>query len=198
MKRLASMRELLEAAVLLAGTPGQGYVERRGIPVEVAHAEGLRYTADWGGRPAVIAGLYDQYGSLTSIHGRYFHVVRGQDKMHTIGPGGGVIEVHGGLSTEPLVVVEGLFDALSLGVCGYGCIATIGRAVPWLPEAAAERRVYVAFDNGNAGDSSAGELLRQIPGAQRIRPPGKSQDWNSALVKRGRTAVIRHLEEVIR
>jgi hypothetical protein len=192
------MREALDRAVPLAGTPGQEYVERRGIPLEIADAAGVRYAADWAGRPAVIVGLCDPRAELTSVHGRYFHVVRGQDKMHTIGPGGGVIEVCTGLSTETLVIVEGLFDALSLAVCGYACVATIGRPVPWLPAAAVERRVYVAFDNGRAGEDGARELLSQIPGARRVRPPDRSLDWNTALVKRGRTVVRRHLEECIR
>jgi hypothetical protein len=188
------MRELLAAAALLTGTPGQEYVERRGIPVAIAHDAAVRYAADWAGRPAVIVGLYDREGALVSVHGRYFHVVRGQDKMHTIGPGGGVINVLGGWRADPLIVVEGLFDALSLAVCGRACVATIGRAVPWLAELAAGRHAYIAFDNGRSGDESAARLAF----GQRIRPPGKSLDWNTALVKRGRAAVTRHLEEWIR
>jgi len=188
------MRELLAAAAPIAGTPGEEYVERRGIPVAVAQAAGVRYAADWDGRPAVIIGLYDREGELVSIHGRHFHVVRGQDKMHTIGPGGGVIEVLGGWHVDPLIVVEGLFDALSLAVCGRACVATIGRAVPWLADVAAGRSAYIAFDNGRSGDASAARLAF----GQRIHPPGRSLDWNTALVKRGRAVVMRHLEESIR
>jgi hypothetical protein len=191
------MCEELERAVPLAGTTGQKYVERRGIPVEVADGAGVRYAADWGGRPAVVVGLYDRHDALVSVHGRYFHVVRGQDKMRTIGPGGGVINVRGGWRMNPLIVVEGLFDALSLAVCGCSCIATIGRPVAWLPEIAAGRRAYVAFDNGRAGDESAARLTAWLADARRVYPPGRSLDWNSALVRRGRSAMTRYLEKVI-
>lgn len=182
---------------VLVGTPGQAYVERRGIPVDIANAAGVRYAADWGGRPAVIVELYDQHGVVTSVHGRYLHVVRGQDKMRTVGPGGGVINVLGGWRMDPLIIVEGLFDALSLAVCGFACAATIGRHVPWLPEVATERPVFVAFDNGRSGEVNAAQLMAELSGARRVHPPGRSQDWNSALVKRGRAAVSRWLKEVI-
>ena len=49
--------ELLARAVPLAGTPGQAYVERRGIPIEVAAAAGVRFDGDFGGRAAVIVAL---------------------------------------------------------------------------------------------------------------------------------------------
>jgi Toprim domain len=182
----------------LAGTPGQAYVERRGISVEIADAAGVRYAADWDGRPAVIVELHDRHEAVTSVHGRYLQVVRGQDKMHTIGPGGGVINVLGGWRVDPFIIVEGLFDALSLAVCGFACVATIGRHVSWLPEAAAGRQVYVAFDNGRSGDESAELLLSELSDGHRVHPPGPSQDWNSALVKRGPTAVTRWLQEAIR
>src|SRR5689334_20247483 len=103
----------------LPGTPGQAYVERRGIPVMVAENAGVRYAADWAGRPAVVVALLDNRGALASVHGRYLSVLRGQDKMLTIGPGGGVVNVAGGWRMDPLIVVEGLFDALSLAVCGF-------------------------------------------------------------------------------
>jgi hypothetical protein len=159
------LEEALTSAVSLAGTPGQEYVERRGIPLGVAEAAGVRFASDWGGRPAVIVGLYDRHGVLTSVHGRYFHVVRGQDKMRTIGPGGGAIGVLGGWRIDPLIIVEGLFDALSLAVCGYACVATIGRPVPWLPEITAGRSAWIGFDNSRSGDESASPLLATLPGA---------------------------------
>jgi hypothetical protein len=185
------MHDLLARASPLAGTPGQEYVERRGIPLEIADAACVRYAADWGGRPAVIVGLYDQHGALTSVHGRYFQVVRGQDKMRTIGPGGGVISVIDGMRAEPLIIVEGLFDALSLAVCAHPSIATSGRPIPWLPEFASGRRVYIAFDRSRSADENARQLMAKLPQARRIHPPGRSQDWNTALVKHGRAAVAR-------
>ena len=46
-------------AAALAGTAGQTYVEKRGVPLQVAEAAGVRFDADFGGRPAVLAPLLD-------------------------------------------------------------------------------------------------------------------------------------------
>jgi DNA primase len=116
--------------------------------------------------------------------------------MLTIGPGGGAIGVLDGWLTDPLLIVEGLFDALSLAVCGYACIATIGRCVPWLPEAASGRAVWLAFDAGRSGDAEGARLAAQLTHStvHRLSPPGRSKDWNTALVKRGRAAVTGWLQ----
>jgi hypothetical protein len=186
-----SPQETLARATPLVGTPGQAYVERRGIPVGIADAAGVRYMCDFAGRPAVIVGLYDQHGELRSVHGRYLTVTRTQDKMLTIGPGGGTINVLDGWRSDPLIVVEGLFDALSLAVCGIGCAGAIGRWVPWIPEIAGTRTAWLAFDAGRSGEAEFARYAEHFPSGQvrRMLPPGRSKDWNTALVKRGRHAV---------
>lgn len=175
----------------LAGTAGEMYVQRRGITMKVAEAAGVRYVDDFAGRPAVIVGLYDHNGMLVSVHGRYLKVNRRQDKMLTIGPGGGTVNVLGGWQTEPLILVEGLFDALSLAVCGFACVATIGRWVPWISDIAAGRTVWLAFDAGRSGEREVSRYAEQMRAAnvRRILPPGRSKDWNTALVKRGAKTV---------
>ena len=190
-----SPAELLARAVPLAGTPGQAYVERRGVPVEVADAAGVRFEADFGGRAAVIVALRDRSDSLVSVHGRYLTVVRGQDKMLTIGPGNGMIAVLGGWQTEPLILVEGLFDALSLATCGSACLATIGRWARWLPDVTAGRVVWLAFDASRPGEADAARFTGLLPGAEvrRLLPPPLCKDWSTALVKCGRIAVTRWL-----
>jgi hypothetical protein len=142
----------LARAQPLETTDGHAYVERRGVPVDIATAAGVRFDPDWAGRPAVLIALRDCDDEIRSVHGRYLHNVRGQDKMLTIGPGGGAISVLGGWRSDPLIVVEGLFDALSLAVCGHSAIATIGRDVPWLPSIAAGRAVHIAFDGNRPGE----------------------------------------------
>jgi hypothetical protein len=97
-------------AVPLAGTLGQDYVERRGIPLAAAAAAGLRFDADFAGRPAVVFAMRDRAGRLASLHGRYLNTVRGQNKMLTIGQGGGAASVLGGWQVEPLILVEGVFE----------------------------------------------------------------------------------------
>jgi len=185
------LEDTLAHGVPLAGTAGQTYVERRGIGLAIAESAGVRFAPDFGGRAAVIAGLYDRHGTLVSVHGRYLEVNRMQDKMLTVGPGGGVVKVLDGWRAEPLIVVEGLFDALSLAVCGYACVATIGRWVPWLPEIAAGRAIWLAFDAAKSGEAEVSRYAERMPSSQvrRLLPPGRSKDWNTALVKRGRGVV---------
>ena len=183
----------------LEATDGQAYVERRGIPVDVAAAAGVRFCPDWAGRPAVLIALRDRDGELASIHGRYLHNVRGQDKMLTIGPGGGAISVLEGWRSDPLIVVEGLFDALSLAVCGHAAVATIGRDVPWLAAIAAGCAVHIAFDRTRPGEREATRMAAVLAGARvhRLPPPPRCKDWNTALVKRGPAAVAKWLRDRI-
>ncbi|WP_431262994.1 DUF7146 domain-containing protein [Roseateles chitinivorans] len=185
----------------LVGTPGQAYVERRGIPLAVAHAAGLRFDPDWAGRPAVLVALHDRGGALVSVHGRYLSTLRGQDKMLTIGPGGGVVDIgdggHGGVSRDcgPLILVEGVFDALSLAVCGCGGVATIGRWAPWLPEVCADRLAWLGFDANRPGEREAAAYAQRLARVRRLPPPPRCKDWNTALCKRGRVEVARWLRD---
>lgn len=160
--------ERLARAAPLAGTPGQSYVERHGIPIKLADATGLRFDPDWSDRAAVLVGLYDRTGTLRSVHGRYLSTLRVQDMMLTIGPGGDVFCVGHGWHGDPLILVEGVFDALSLAVCGYSGVATIGRWAPWLPEACAGRVAWLGFD-GNAG----GWVRRSDASAMHCNPRGR-------------------------
>ncbi|CAG1016490.1 hypothetical protein BURC_01357 [Burkholderiaceae bacterium] len=191
--------ERLARALPLAGTRGQDYVERRGIALDVADAAGLRFDPDWAGRAAVLVGLHDGQGQLTSVHGRYLTTLRGQDKMLTVGPGGGVVSVLGGWRHDPLILVEGLFDALSLAVCETGAAATIGRWAPWLPQVCAGRAVWLGFDANRPGEHEAARYAQALPGAtvRRLAPPPGCKDWSTALVKRGRAGVTRWLRDCL-
>jgi hypothetical protein len=192
-----SPAELLARAAPLGGTAGAAYVERRGVAVAVAVAAGVRYDPDFGGRPAVVVGLRDDADVLTSVHGRYLHHARGQDKMLTIGPGGGAIDVLGGWRSEPVLLVEGLFDALSLAACGRAAVATIGRRAPWLAGAIAGKTVGLAFDGNRPGDEEAARYAEWLRASHvfRLRPPARCKDWNTALLKLGCGAITRWVRE---
>lgn len=188
--------ERFERALPLVGTPGQAYIERRGIPVTLATAAEVRFDPAFGGRPALVVPLRDQIGRITALHGRYLDFRRGQDKMLTFGSGGGMIHGLADWRAEPLVLVEGLFDALSLGVCGQAALATLGRWAPWLPAATAGRVVWLAFDTGHPGDNEAVRYAARLTEAhcRRLPPPPRCQDWNTALLKRGRSLVARWVQ----
>jgi hypothetical protein len=195
-----SLPQTLARGVPLEGSPGEAYVQSRAISLAVAHEAGVRFAADFAGRAAVIQPLYNYEGSLVSLHARYLAFERGLDKMFTIGPGQGAIHVLGGWRADPLIIVEGLFDALSLAVCGWGSVATVGRWVPWLREAAAGRTAWLAFDAGRAGEGEAVRYAEHLsePRIRRLLTPGRDpvrdKDWNTALVKRGPAAVTRWIE----
>lgn len=183
--------ERFALTLTLAGSPGQAYVERRGIPTALATAAGVRFDPAFGGRPALVVPLQDQVGRITALHGRFLDFRRGQEKMLTFGPGGGVINGLSDWRAEPLILVEGLFDMLSLAVCGWASVATIGRWAPWLPAATTGRTVWLAFDAGRPGDNTARLVAARLPGAicRRLLPPPHCQDWNTALLKLGRGRV---------
>jgi hypothetical protein len=190
---------ILEIPEPLGGTDGASYVERRGIPLDVAVAAGVRFAPSFNGRPAVLVAMRDHRGVVTSVHGRYLHSARGENKMLTIGPGGGMVEVLDGWRTEPLVIVEGLFDALSLAVCGWSCVATIGRWAPWLPEIAVGRTVWLAFDATRPAEAEAARYRERLREASvhRLLPPPLCKDWNTALTKRGAATLGRWLRDAL-
>jgi hypothetical protein len=188
---LRTPAELLASALPLQRTPGQAYVEKRAVPVELADAAGVRFDPDFGGRPAVVVAMRDRSDRLTALHGRYLHANRSQDKMRTIGTPGGVVDVLGGWRADPLILVEGLFDALSLATCGWASVATIGREAPWIADISTGRTVWIAFDSGKPGEAEAARRAGLLPNAEthRLPPPPRCKDWNTALVKLGPAAV---------
>jgi len=194
-----SPADRFKLAAPLAGTAGQAYVEKRGVPLQVAEAARVRFDADFGGRPAVLAPLLDCKKALTGLHGRYLHTVRGQEKMLTFGTGTGVISVLDGWCTDPLIMVEGLFDALSLATCNVACIASIGRWAPWLPEVTAGRVTWLGFDASKPGEADVKLYADRLPGAdiRRLPPPPRCKDWSTALVKRGPDRVSQWIDSVL-
>jgi hypothetical protein len=191
-----SPEEIHARALPLMGTPGQAYAERRGVPVAIADAAGVRFDPDFAGRPAVLIAMRDQGGTLTAVHGRYLHSTHCQNKMLTVGAEGGAVALLDGWRSEPLILVEGLFDALSLSVCGWASVATIGRSISRLDEMTCGLTVWAAFDTGRSGEANVTSLRDRLPHAQvrRLLPPPRCKDWNTALVKRGPKVVARWLQ----
>lgn len=182
-----------------ADTPGEAYLIGRGIPIEMAHTAGVRFSAAWFGRPAVVFPLRDRSGALVAAQGRY---VDGRDdpKARTVG------EKRVGLFATPdafdsilpaIILSEAPLDALSLAVAGYPALALCGTSGPeWLPKACAFRRVMMAFDADEAGDRAADELspvLRSFGARPERMRPEEAKDWNEALQLIGREALTDYL-----
>lgn len=201
---LPGTRQTVDVRIAMAqpleGTAGQRYVERRGVPTDIAAAAGVLFDPDFTGRAAVLAPLKDQADTVSSLHGRFLDVRKGQNKMLTFGNGNGTINVLGGWKVEPLIIVEGLFDALSLATCGWSSIATIGRWPNWLPEISAGRVVWIALDSSRSGEADFARFKAFLPNAEirRLPPPPRCKDWNTALMKRGDVVVTRWLREHVR
>jgi len=175
--------------------PCAAYLTRRWIPLEVARTAGVRYAPSFAGRAAVLAPMRRRDGELAAVTARYLTTVRGQEKILTVGHEGGVFSVLDGLWADSLVLVEGVFDALSLAVCGVPCVATIGRYVAWLAELAAGRAVLLGFDGNKVGDHAARYYKDRMAGVdcRRLRPPPSCKDWSAALGKLGAAGLGRWL-----
>lgn len=179
-----SAAALLARAVPLAGGEGAAYVEGRRVPDVVADGAGVRFLPVLLGRPAVVAPLLGPQGELRAVHGRWLHHL---PKMINIGRAGGVFAPPGSLESDPLVLVEGLFDSLSLLACGVLSVAVIGKWIEWLPRAVGGRTVVLAFDGNRPGDAAAREYAARLEEGRwhRLRPPAGIKDWNNALRKTG-------------
>lgn len=192
-------QELLEKALPLPGTDGAAYVQRRGISLEVAQEAGLRYAENFNGRPAVIAPLTNAQHEVCSVHGRYLTTIGKENKMCTIGIGDAVVWAGTNNKQKPIIIVEGLFDALSLAECGWSAIAPIGRRISWLPEYCNDREVWLAFDNCKPAERDVLRYREELQGARikRVYPPRHYKDWNTALVKGGKHLISRWREQQV-
>jgi len=193
-EHLADLRDL-------AGTPGADYLARRGIPLDLAVAAGVRYAPTWfGRRPAVVFPALERTGELVATQGRY---IDGRDdpKTRTAGPAkAGAFHVPSTVNGRPygprdtaapaVIVTEAPIDALSVAVAGYPALALFGAGMrpAWLHTACGLRRVLLAFDADDTGDVAASELraLMEPYGAtcERLRPDG-GKDWNELLLTLG-------------
>ncbi|MCA1628054.1 MAG: toprim domain-containing protein [Acidobacteria bacterium] len=168
---------------------GAAYVAGRGLPADVASAAGVRFSAAFYGRPAVLFPVQTQAGALVAVSGRFIDG-RANPKTQTAGKkSGGVFATPGALDAPLVAVCEAPMDALSLHLCGIPVVALIGTSWPeWLPAALVFRSVLLATDADKGGDDAAVKLQPALEarGARtlRLRPRG-GKDWSELLEKRG-------------
>ena len=183
-------------------TPGAAYLESRGIPLEVAQLAGVRFSPDWFGRGAAVFPIRDRAGALVAAQGRH---TTGDGKLTTGPKSRGVFFAPakvGAQVFQPLeqsgpgvIVCEAPIDALSLAACGFPALALCGvngantSGPAWLHLACGLRRVFLAFDDDEAGEAAAGALAGKLSiyGArcQRLTPES-GKDWNEVLKRDGR------------
>ena len=185
----------LARAVAVDDPQCAAYLTRRGVPVEVARAAGVRFAPSFDRRAAVLAPMRRRDGELAAVTARYLTTIRGQEKILTVGHEGGVFTVLDGLAADPLLLVEGVFDALSLAACGVPCVATIGRYVGWLEDVGVGRTVLLGFDGNKVGDHAARYYKDRMTGADchRLRPPLVLQGLERRARQAGRHGTTRWL-----
>src|SRR5205809_5753192 len=95
---------------------------------------------------------------------------------------------------EQIIICEGEFDRLVLESRGFAAVTSTGGALTFRPEwAEALReipRVYVCFDNDDAGRAGAERVARLIPHARIVRLPdeiGEGGDATDFFVRLGRS-----------
>lgn len=197
--KLRRLQQELQGTALLLGSPGEQYLQERGIPVELALQARARFHPAWFGRPAVLFPVRDQTGKLVAAQGRY---TDGQDNPKTRSAGSvsrGVFTTLGALEADRLAVVEAPIDALSLAAAGLPAVALIGTGnrPDWLPKALAFRTVLLATDNDppterhpkGAGNEAAEALAEWFTPlgtrCYRLRPVDAAKDWNEVLCTLG-------------
>ena len=200
----AIVREIFDEAKPIQNTFGQVYLESRKIPLELAEKSGVRFSARFYGRAAVLFPMFDRNNELIAINGRFTdgQEVNGKLKTQTAGKKSlGLFVTPDALESDTIAVCEGVFDALSLHLCGLPAVAVVGTSAPeWLPNALAFRRVLIASDADDAGDKFAEKLtmLLRSRGARvaRLRS-GNGKDWNENLINVGREAMRARIERQI-
>jgi DNA primase len=195
-------RRVWRNSTRLRGTPGEIFLERRGILTWFAERSGARFSAAWYGRPAILFPVNDHSGNLVAVSGRY---VDGGRCLKTRAAGRtslGVFSTPNALESTVIAVVEGPIDALSLALCGLPAVAMLGTiCAEWLPKALASKLVFIATDADAAGDEAAERLTRELApfGCRLLRlRPRLGKDWNDALIQQGLLALRRSFSQILR
>jgi hypothetical protein len=201
----AMLRKTLRSAQPLADTIAGRYLESRGIPFEMAKDSGGFFSANFYGRPAVVFPMLNEAGETVAINGRF---VDGRErdgssrKTQIAGRKSlGLFITPGALGAETVAVCEGVFDALSLHLCGIPAIAMVGiTGAAWLYRALAFRNVFVALDADESGDKGADVLIGTLKtrGARAVRlRPNKCNDWSEFLQTHGSDALCETVNQAI-
>lgn len=186
----------------LEGTPGEGYLEGRGIPLALARAAKVKYCPRWehwnrkgeqwelvGASRRVVFPVYGPNGrELVGVQARSISAADDFDtsKLSRGEIKAGAFVTPGAWEADVRALVEAPIDALTLAACGLPAIATMGSNLPeWLIDALAFKGVVIASDADAPGDTAAElwrvELRRRgAIGLQRLRPEG-AKDWNELL-----------------
>ena len=130
---------------------------------------------------------------IVAVNARYLDGNSTRDKTQTAGPRSqGAVWSPGALDRDPVMVVEGPLDTLSLFTAGVPALALVGTAgTSWLPDACAGKDVAVGLDNDDQGEQGAIRLAKLIAlaGGRPFRCRPSLNDWNDLLMAIGAEAL---------
>jgi hypothetical protein len=183
----AKLQKLLEGCVPILDTPGAVYLERRGIPAEVAHEAGVLYHSAWHGCPSVVFLARDSEGVTVGAQGR---AITGDAKI-TVGStsrAGGVFATRGAGESPMIAITEAPIDALSILVAtGTPAIALFGKFPPSdLGLRCRNKNILIATDSDDDGNKCSDRLqaeLRFCAGIKRVEWPEGVKDANEMLLR---------------
>ena len=212
-RKRARLRRLWTGALPLTDPLAVGgcvYLQRRGIPADVAIAARVRFAHEWGSAntfvgPAVAFPLQDAAGRLVAAEGRFVTPPAGVAKSHSAGAKSrGVFEaMPGALEADGVTLCEGPITALAVAACGFPAVALCGHVVrPWIVRRLALRTVFLSLDwyeTGAEESAAAATLALAGVGAKvyRLAPPDGAGDWNDYLQAVGLEAMRRELDTAI-
>jgi hypothetical protein len=142
----------------LPGSLGEKYLQRRGIPLEVAQKFGVGYAppGTWPNRDwkygRVVFPHTDADGKVINLYGRAVEITEvPKDLKHDHLWGAKGVFNSKELYTDVVFICEGVFDALSLIVAGYNAVAIFGvSGLNW--EWVKSKKIIFAFDKDKAGE----------------------------------------------
>ena len=154
-----------------AASGGAEYIQSRGISMETAAAAGIGYDAQ---RRAIVIPTRSESGSSYVL--RYTNPAMKIRYQNAEGLDVGLFNLKALKRGEPVFVVEGGFDALSILEAGYQAIglcstSNVGKLIEMLERAKPENlppRLLLSMDNDKAGEAAT-EVLSE--GLQRLSIP---------------------------
>jgi DNA primase len=174
------------------GAAALAYLTGRGLTPETIRAARLGVTgpiAELTGRPrGIVIPWFDgdrlalvKIRQPEGVKPKYREAFRDRDRPPELYPGPETIQ-----PGEPLIIVEGEFDALLLGQAlgELAAVLTLGSASAGpdtgiLGALLSAPAWYIAHDADAAGDRAAAHWTT-YPRARRVRPPGSFKDWTEA------------------
>lgn len=186
-RRREILREVLNASNPIRNTPASDYLNRRGIPNDIACHHATRFAPDFLGRPAVLFLISTPDGRFVGAQGRYLD--DSEPRMRTVGfPKDGAFfgfraRKQWKQKGRAIYLCEAPIDALTLEAWGRPAIATMGTRLPDFLKGVPHDYV-LASDADEAGDRAAVKWREELSPRSDVRRerPSLGKDWNESLM----------------